>query len=223
LAERSFEEDEGIVGAIWHLIINGAISFAVTAATFVAVNLVFALSGVGNPAAIRSASIIRKALHGMRPGTVLECHDRRVSALVYDRLSDTESSVPLFRTRRLSLLAWPAGNRTPRSLYGRANAELAITVAALLLVYLPLLAAGVYLAVNVSWLWWLALVVLIGAEAVMTATNKLFYLKWRAFGPVALAVFLHQYHLYPLTATCVITFCLVIVSMVATVWIEHSL
>ena len=210
------------MGAVWHFIANAGVSIALTAVTFLGANLTFAISGRGNPRAIKTAFNIRKALRAMPPGTVLECRERRVSAIVYDRERDTDSAVPFYTAPRFSSLAWSTGPRSARSLYSSADATLAATVGALLFVYIPLLAVGVYLAVDVSWLWWFAVVILIGAEVVMTISYKFFYLRWRAFGPVVPAIFLHRYDVYSLPVACTITFGLILFSMAVTVWAEHS-
>ena len=208
--------------SIEHFFINAAISVALTGAAFVAVNLAFAVSGRGNLQAIKAAYVIRKALHGMPGGTVLQCRERRVSALVYDRERDMDVMVPLYTSPRFSSLAWETGPRSARSLYGNADSALALAVGALVLAFFPFLAIGMYLAVSVSWLWWFAVFTLLGAEVVMTMTNKLFYLKWRAFSPLIPTIFLHRYGLYSLSIACMIIFGLVLISMVITVWVESS-
>ena len=130
--------------------------------------------------------------------------------------------VPLYTSPRFSSLAWSTGPRSARSLYGNADMAFAVSIGALVLAFLPLLAIGIYLAVSVSWLWWFAVFTLLGAEVVMTTTNKLFYLKWRAFSPLIPTIFLHRYGLFSLSIACMISFGLVLISMIVTVWVERS-
>lgn len=208
--------------AIEHFFINAAISAGLTGVTFVAVNLAFAASGRGNPGTIKTAYLIRRALHSMPGRTVLQCSDRRVSALVYDRERDMDVVVPLYTSPRFSSLTWKTGPRSARSLYGNADTALAVAVGALVLAFFPLLAIGVYLAVSVSWLWWFAVFTLLGAEVVMTMTNKSFYLKWSAFSPLIPTIFLHRYGLCPLSIACMIMFGFVLISMIVTVRAESS-
>jgi hypothetical protein len=210
------------MNTIWHFIVNAAIAFLLTTGVFLAVNIALLISGRGNPRAIKTAYSIRRALHRMPSRTLLECRERRVSAVVYDHANDRDSVIPLYDAPMFSLLSWSAGLRPARELYGRADAELAIATGALMLFYLPLLVLGIALAVSGSWLWWLAVIILVGAEVVMILTNKVFYLKWGAFSPIVPVIFLHRYHLFSLTVSFVIIFVLIMVSMVVTVWIERS-
>ena len=140
----------------------------------------------------------------------------------YDRVHDRDSTRLLYTAPLLSPLAWSTGPRSVGSLRGRADATLAITVGALVLVYLPLLAVGVALAINVSGLWWFAVIGLIGAEVAMMLTRKLFILKWSAFSGLVPVIFLHRYHLYSLSVTYAIAFCWLLVSMVIVVWMDRS-
>jgi hypothetical protein len=105
---------------------------------------------------------------------------------------------------------------------GRANATLAITVGALVLVYLPLLAVGVHVAINVSWMWWFVVIVLIGSEVVVMLTRKFFYLKWSGFSGIIPVIFLHRYHLYSLSVAYMVAFGLIMLSMVVVVLMELS-
>jgi hypothetical protein len=210
------------MNAIGHFFVNAAIAFLLTAAVFLAVNIVFFISGRGNPQAIKTMYGVRRALRDMPSGTVLECRGRRVSALVYDRVHDRDSVIPLYNAPMFSPLSWSAGPRSARALYGRADAELTIAVGALMLVFIPLLAVGIGLAVSVSWLWWLAVFILTGAEVVTMLTNKFFFLKWGAFSMLVPVIFLHRYDLFSLPVTFMICFAWIMISMAATVWIERS-
>lgn len=210
------------MGAVWHFVLSGIIAFACTAAAFVVVNIALYVSARGNPRGIWTVYSIRKALLGIPAGTVLECRDRRVSAILYDRAQDAESTHLLYTAPLLSPLAWAGGPRSAGSLRGRANTTLAITVGSLLLVYLPLLAAGIYLAVKVSWLWWFAVLTLLGAEVVVMLTRKLFYIKWNGVAGIIPVVFLHRYDVFSLPVTYMISFGLVTAGMALALLMEFS-
>jgi hypothetical protein len=211
------------MSAVWHFILSGIIAFLYAGAAFLAVNLVLFISSLGNPGRFRTLWRIRKGLLKVPPGTVVEYRDGRAYAVYYDRRRDADSTVPLYVAPRFSPLAWKTGPRSAGSLRGRANATLAIVIVSFALVYLPLLAAGAYLAVNLSWLWWYAVIVLAGIQVVLTITHKLFfYLKWRAFTSIIPVVFLHRYHLFSLPVSYAIVFGSIMVSLVIAVWINPS-
>ena len=119
---------------IWHFIVNVAISFVFTGAAFLAVNIALIISGRGNPGGIGTILDIRKTLHRMPARTIVECREHRVFMVEYDRAYDRDSTRLLYTAPLLSPLAWSTGPRSVGSLRGRANATLAVTVGALVLV-----------------------------------------------------------------------------------------
>jgi hypothetical protein len=207
---------------IWHFIVHAAIALALTGAAFLAVNVAFFVCGRGNPRIVKSMFAIRRTLRDLPTGTVLECKGLKVSALIYDRTNDRDATVPLYTAPLFSPLTWSGGQRSAKSLYGRARAEVAITAGALLFVALPLFAVGIDFAINVSWLWWFAVIILAGTEIAVMLTGKFIFLKWSAFSELIPVIILHRYHLYPLPVAYSIGFGFVMLSILGLAWMERS-
>lgn len=202
-----------------HFIENVALSVLLSIAFFLGVNLILLLAARGGARALWLTFRIRRSLRNAPPETMLECHGRSVSVLRYDRATDQESSVAVYTAPYVSPLAWSTGPRTVKSLRGRADIELAFTAALLLLLTIPLFAAGLWLAFSESWMWLFAVAIFLTVQIVQTKMNQYVVLKYGAFSSTIPIVLLHRYHLYPLNVTIALGAIFVIVSIASMPWI----
>ena len=54
-------------------------------------------------------------------------------------------------------------------------------------------------------------------------TGQVVILKWAAFSSIVVVVFLHRFHLYPVSVVYIVSACFAIVSVAALPWLQHSL
>jgi hypothetical protein len=208
---------------VGHFFINAFLGVVLTVPFFLGVNLVLFLAGYGHPRRVKFAYTVRRALRGIPPGTVLQCNGGKVSAVVYSPARDEESVSHLYTASVLSLLTWSGGPQSAKSLLSRANTEVFGTVACAALGYVPPLAFGVWLGLNESSYWFLAVAVLVTCYAVTILAGQVVILKWAAFSGIVVVVFLHRFHLYPISVVYIVSACFAIVSVAALPWVQRLL
>lgn len=201
-----------------HFIENVALSVLLSVAFFLGVNLILLLAARGGARALWFAFRIRRWLRNAPSKAILECRGRTVSVLRYDRAADQESSIAVYVAPNMSPLAWSTGPRSVKSLRGRADVELALTTALLLLLTI-LFAAGLWLAFAESWMWLFAVAVFLTAQIVQAKMKQYVVLKYQAFSSIIPVALLHRYDLYPLNVTYALVAFFAIVSIASMPWI----
>jgi hypothetical protein len=209
------------MGFIEHLITNIFISLVLTIPFFLAVNIVLFLAAIGRPAHIEFVTGVRNTLRNRRPDMVLRCDGMKVSSVVYDRARDYESVRELYTGSLLSLLTWSGAPRSVKAVLKRAKIELAVSVCALILGYVPPVMITLILGVHVSSYWLLATVILTTAYAVTIMAKQMIFIRWRAFSGVVGVTLLHRFHLYPVSVWLVLSAFFAVVSLCLLPWVQQ--
>jgi len=182
---------------IWHFIVNFVLSLLFSIGILAAVNAVLLLSGRANPRQVKAALTIRHVLQRAAPDALFECQGREVSVIGYDYDTDQDQATYIYRANYASPLAWHGGRLVTAELRRRADMEIAIGMALLLLVMAPLCAACAWLAITRWWPWWLAVAIVIAAQGVTTITGK-FVVTWNrtALSGIFATFILHRYNAF---------------------------
>jgi hypothetical protein len=124
----------------------------------VLLNLVLAVSGLGNIKRIAFISELKKLLRRMPSDQLLACHNGKVEATAYDAQRHTQTSVPLWSG---SLLTWSGEPRSAGAVLRRAEVQYRWRLAVLLVILVPLFIISVWYAFVVSWIGLIAAALLV--------------------------------------------------------------
>ena len=210
------------MGFIEHLIVNVFISFVLTIPFFIAVNIVLFMAGVGMPAHIEFVARVRDTLRTLRPDVVLQCEGSKVFSVTYDRAKDSESVRALYTGSLVSLLTWSGAPRSAKTVLARAKIELAVSISALILGYIPPVVITLALGVHVSSYWFLATAILLTAYAVTVIAKMMIFIKWGAFSGVVGVTLLHRFHLFPVSVWLALGAFFAVVSLCFLPWAQRQ-
>lgn len=206
---------------IWHFIVNVVLSLLFSIGALAAVNAVLLISGRVNPRQVKFAITMRHVLHTATSDAIFECQGREVSAIRYNYDTDQDQIIHIYTANYASPLSWHGGRLVTTELRRRANMEIAIGMALLLLVITPLCAACAWLALTRWWPWWLVIAVIIAAQTATSITGK-FVVTWnRATVSGIFAIFiLHRYNAFSSSLLLTIDTAWFIGILTLIVWLE---
>jgi hypothetical protein len=209
------------MNVIWHFIVNAVLSLLFSIGVLAVVNAILLLSGRANPRQVRFALRIRRALQKAVPDVMFECQGRRVSTIRYNYETDRDEATHVYTANYVSPLAWRSGRLITAEVRRRATMEIAISASILLFIIAPLCAACAWLAVTRWWPWWLAVAIVVTAQAATAITGK-FVITWNrmAVSGIFAIFFLHRYNAFSSSLLLAFDTVWLIASLALLVWME---